>query len=725
MKTLAKISIFILSVIFIFSISILTHYLIITKNVNLDENKLVKTIQNVEYYDGDNKVINTGVINENNVSINNINKNTINAFVYLEDKRFFKHKGVDVIRIFGAIKNNIKSMSFKEGASTISQQLIKNTHLTSEKTLNRKLKELKLTKQLENRYTKYEILEIYLNTIYFGKGAYGIQNASKVYFNKNCNELTLNESCVLASIIKAPNLYSPYNNYEALLNRKNFLLKTLYNENVITKREYEYSLNENIEFSSNNENVLNDYLVQVNKQLDDVLLFNPYEKSNIKIYTYLDLEVQNAIASNIEDYNYKQIVINSKNNGVMAYFGKNYNLRKQVASCIKPIYVYAPMINEKLISQSTVIVDEKINYNGYEPKNYGNIYYGPVTVKTALSKSLNVPSVKLLDSFGLEKANEYAKKFNENLVGKDLTASLGNTEKGLTLKELTDCYSTFSNEGNYNVSSFIKEIKVNDISVFKNTLNENSIFSKETAFIMNDILSECVKTGTAKRLKEFNFDLCSKTGTNGTLKGNLDAYNISYTSEHIIGVWVGNKENSLLDNKISGSTIPTMYAYNTLKKLYQYNTPANFVKPTNVISCKIDNDLLLKEQKHYLSDFGVEYLYIKGTEPTTYNENIINNKIFDITLNLTKNSICLKYKNIGFDGVKIERQFKNNNTIIYSGDDTEIYDTLYKSGEYLYSITPYKILNNKKVYYDKINLSRINFNSNPSIIKKDEWWRFD
>ncbi len=725
MKRFLIITTFSISVIFIVFISFLTYYFVVTSGVNLDQNKLNKTTQNIEYYDGENQIINAGIVNENNVSINNIKEDTINAFIYLEDKRFYSHNGIDVIRIFGAIKNNLLSMSFKEGASTISQQLIKNTHLTSEKTLNRKLKEIKITKQLEKKYTKNQILEIYLNTIYFGKGAYGIQNASKTYFNKDCSQLSLNESCVLASIIKAPSLYSPYTNYDALINRKNLLLNILYKEGVISKTEYDYCLSEKITFNNTSDNYLDDYISLVNEQLDDVLLLNPYQKQNVKVYTYLDNEIQKQIADNIDDYNYKQIVINSKNNGVIAYFGKNYNLKRQIASCIKPIYVYAPMINEKLISQSTVVIDEKINFSGYEPKNFGDVYYGAVTVKTALSKSLNVPSVKLLDAFGLKKANEYAKRLNKNLVGKDLTVALGNTENGLTLKELTDCYSSFSNQGNYNTSSFIKEISVNGNTVYKNKLENNIIFTEETAYIMNDMLKECTKTGTAKKLKDFNFDLCSKTGTNGTTNGNIDAYNISYTSEHIIGVWIGNKENTLLPNKISGSTIPTMYAYNTIQKLYENNKPKSFIKPKNIVSCKIDKDLLLNEQKLYLKDDGEEYLFIDGTQPSLYFKNKIIDKIYDINVNLEKNSININYCIEGFNGVKIDRIFKGKTTTVYQGSDTKFCDKIEKSGEYLYTITPYKIIDNKKVYFEKINLSRVNYSNTNEIIKKDEWWHDD
>ena len=161
MKSFIKITTFSLSIIFILSLSLFTYHLIVTNGVNLDESKLNKTIQNIEYYDNDNQIINTGILNESNVSINTLNKHTLDAFIYLEDKRFYSHSGIDVYRILGAIKNNGLSRSLKEGAATISQQLIKNTPLTSEKTLSRKLKEVKLTKQLESKYSKNEILEKY------------------------------------------------------------------------------------------------------------------------------------------------------------------------------------------------------------------------------------------------------------------------------------------------------------------------------------------------------------------------------------------------------------------------------------------------------------------------------------------------------------------------------------------------------------------------------------
>ncbi|MBO5712789.1 MAG: transglycosylase domain-containing protein, partial [Clostridia bacterium] len=202
-----KILLFTLVLGLIFIICGLVYFFIVNQGVYLDTSKLTKNTLVYEFYDANNTLFykQNGKNGENYVELSTLNDYTINAFISIEDKRFYSHNGVDVKRILGAILSNVKALKIKEGASTISQQLIKNTHLSSEKTLKRKLNEIYLTMQLENRYTKNEILEIYLNTIYFGGGAYGINDASKLYFNKNASDLTLNESATFAGLIKAPN----------------------------------------------------------------------------------------------------------------------------------------------------------------------------------------------------------------------------------------------------------------------------------------------------------------------------------------------------------------------------------------------------------------------------------------------------------------------------------------------------------------------------------------
>ncbi len=722
MKKIIKISLYVLIALFILLLAFMTYAFCVTKNTFFDENKLIKGKNTIEYYDCNDKIIDVYTNSNSYVSLSNLNKHTIDAFICVEDKRFYKHNGIDLIRILGAIKNNLFSFSLKEGASTISQQLIKNTHLSNEKTLNRKLNEVKLTLELEKKYSKNEIIEKYLNTIYFGGGAYGIQNASKLYFNKNASELTINESCMLAGLIKSPTNYSPFSNYENSIERKNIVLNLMLKENAISQNQYDKYLNETIKINKNtNSDIFRDYILQVFNEYENILSLNPYSQEKIKIYTYLDTDLQKEISTNIQnEYGYKQIVINSKNGGVIAYYGENSNEKRNVASCIKPIYIYAPMLNEKLITESTVIVDEEINYSGYSPSNYGNKFYGPVTVKTALSKSLNIPAVKLLDSFGIDKANNYMKKYNLNLRGNNLTSALGNIENGLTLKELTDCYSPFNNEGNYVKSSFINKIEINNNVIYQNKANSNQIFSSETAYIMNDMLKESVKSGTSKKLDGFDFDVCAKTGTNGNSDGNIDAYSISYTTSHLVGVWLGSNSTNLMPNTISGSTLPSMYAYNTLKYLYKNNKPQNFKQPENVVKVKVDNDVLLSEQKAYLSKYGYEYVYINGTQPTQVLENVNNSKIYDITIKNENNSIIINYKNNGYKGVEIYRNYNGKITKIYNGNEGEVKDSITNYGEYIYTLKPYKIDGKKVIYGDEILIGKIKYSKDS--IKNQEWW---
>lgn len=718
MKRIFKFLLFInLSAIFLLS-SFVLYMFIITSSSKLDEEKLITSNSNITFLDDLNEEIEVSAIknNVNFISLDKLNTHTINAFISIEDKRFFEHNGFDFKRIIASLINNIKTASFKEGGSTISQQLIKNTHLNSEKTLKRKFKEFRITYQLEKKYSKEEILQAYLNTIYFGKGAYGINNASMVYFNKTADKLTLNESCVLASIIKAPKIYSPFNNMENAFNRKNLVLKLMFENNYITKEEYLKAKNEEIEL--NNKNTIfysSDYIKAVQNELENIFVLNPYKlKGNVKVYTYLDNNLQKQLSEinveNCENYNKSQIVINSKKGGIIAYFGSNSNLKRTPASCVKPWLIYAPMINDNKLLESSIISDSPIDINGYKPQNYLNKYYGKVDVKTALSKSLNVPAVKLLNAYGLKNANKYAKKLAPNFVCKDLTSALGNCESGLTLKELCDAYSPFNNDGNFKKSSFIKRIEVNGKVVYQNKNEESSVFSKETSFIINDILKETVKTGTLKKLKDFNFDLCGKTGTNGNSNGNTDAYSICYTSEHTIGSWIGEGD-TLLPNSVSGGTYPAIYVNEILKNLYNNHLPENFKKPQNVIELNIDIDELYNNEKAYVSNNDNNYktyFYISGTEPKIRLEN-------------SKTPIIENAKISQLNGkVKIEFSLKNaikyeiirNNKIVYVGEiPQEFYENLIDYGYYDYSIIAYS-QNGKTIKYDlpKIKFDKSSLN---------------
>ncbi len=724
MKTVLKIFLSITISLLIVALLFFTYLLILVKDYKLDEKKLTTVVKKYEFYDNYNNLVYEDATGGKNkyISIDKLNKHTIDAFIAIEDRKFFSHSGIDYKRIAGATLKNLKSKSLKEGASTISQQLIKNTHLNNEKTLKRKVAEIKITKELENKFTKKQILEKYLNTIYFGKNAYGINEASLLYFNKSASLLDINESAMLAGIIKSPNVYSPLNSITNAVNRKNVVLKAMLSANYISKGEYEEYKDKKLNFNfKNNENYLKNYLTAVKQELEEIISLNLYENSVIKIQTYLDSSVQkNLVETTIDDVNnigVSKIVINNKNNGVIAYFGENSKLKRCPASTVKPWLVYAPMINEKYVTASSVINDEKININGYSPKNYGDKYYGNITVKDALKYSLNVPPVKLLDGFGIKKVNKYLNKMGINIKNEGLSVALGSINGGMTLKEICDAYSPFNNDGNYIKSQFIKSVSVNGKTVYKNVNDKINVFSKETSFIINDILKECAKTGTSKKLKDFDFDLCAKSGTNGNEDGNLDAYSISYTTEHIIGVWLGNVDNSIIDNKITGGSYPTIFNKEIVKFLYKDKKPSSFEIPKNVISLKVDKDNLIKNSESLICDDGESFYYILGTEPTSVKD--LKFKFLSSETSLNNNLVEIKNSSINCEKLKIIRTYKGTSKTVYDGAYLDKYiDALSDYGIYEYSL----------IFYDKdgneypFKTKSINFSKNSLDIIKNEWW---
>ncbi len=719
----------ILAVCFLIITTIITgslfYGLIIVKDSVLETDKLVSNKVKYTFYDGNNQIIDNNLLkNSSHVLVKELKPYTLNAFIAIEDRRFYTHNGIDYKRIIGAMLNNIKTMSLKEGASTISQQLVKNTHLSSEKTFKRKLSEIKITKQLEKKYTKQQILEMYLNTIYFGSGAYGINEASITYFNKTAKDLTINESAVLAGIIKAPSKYSPLINYDSCFNRKNVVLKSMYDCNFISKSEYEENRVMEINLSKESSfKGLQNYIDACKCEYDSLNL-NPYQSNDVKIYTALDVNAQNLLnelrVENEPNYNRKQIIINAKNNDIIAFYGNNSNLKRSPASCVKPWLVYAPILNEKYATLSTVINDKKKSFNSYSPSNYDDKYYGLVTLKTALEKSLNLPAVELLNDFGVNKAINYAKKMDVNIENKDLSIALGAISNGLTLQQLCDCYSPFTNNGNYTKSHFIKKVEIGNKQVYNVNNKSVKVFNEDTAFLINDALKSAVKSGTSKKLSSFEFDVCAKTGTNGSKNGNLDAYSIAYTQNHIIGTWLGNNDNSLMPNFVAGGNYPTIYTSEVLSYLYKNEKPSNFTKPQNIIKEYIDENTLLNKEELYVDEEnGIPYYYINGTQPTKQKR---NNKIMvndvKITLNNGKVTIYLDVENA--TKIKVEREFNKQNEIVYHDRNiSKITDKIYRFGKYNYFVTIY---DNNEIF-KKIELPTINYNKNNlSIINNNDWY---
>ena len=716
-KTL-KIIGFISAVILALSIGAIFITHAITRDVMLDESKLKKSGQIIEVYSSSGNLVakKSSSNGGNYIKITKLSNNTKNAFIAIEDKRFYTHNGIDVKRILSATLENIKSLSFKEGASTITQQLIKNTHLSSEKTVKRKLKEIKLAINLERKYSKDEILEMYLNTIYFGRGAYGIEDASQTYFNKSASNLTLNESAMLAGIIKAPSTYSPESNYDLVISRKNLVLKVMKECGFISENEYKLNSNSKLKINAFDKNTdYGDYVNATISEYENSNNFMPYGNSVVKLYTYLDESLQKGIDEKTTNYDENKIVINSKLCGVTAFIGKYSNIKRNPASCVKPWLVYAPMINDGYIKESSVIDDEEINFNGYSPKNYNDKYHGAVTVKYALSNSLNVPTVKLLNGYGLEKVNNYTKLMNLDVKNENLTCALGGITGGLTLKELCDKYSVFNGGGNFSESKFIKSIYFDNIKIYEHTPKKSQVFSEETAFIINDILKNSVESGTSKKLRTLPFDICAKTGTNGNSNGNFDALSIAYTTDSIVGVWVGNYDNEIMPNSVTGSNEPSAISYKVLQKLYKNSLPLPFSKPNGVIEVNIDVNYLLENKIETISTSGERFYYIKGSEPNLEKFEDVAPSIISVKTALNNGNVSITYNVKNADNIVIYRVCYGKEFIVYKGEPNASFtDKLKSFGTYHYKIIAKNENKEETIYitpsvkYDKTNLSLIN-----------------
>jgi len=671
MKKVFKISLIVVAILMLVFTTIamifITNIMKETNGVEFNKEKLITASKQLNIYGNDNNLINVAAFDGKNVvSIDDLSDDTINCFLSIEDKKFYEHNGLNYKRIVKAMLNNIKSRSFKEGASTISQQLIKNTHLTNEKTLKRKVKEMLLTKKLEKAFTKDEILETYLNVIYFGHNCYGIEEASKYYFNKSSTELNLEESALLAGIIKAPSYYSPINNYDNALKRRNLVLLEMMEDGNITDETYYNTMKKEINLDITQQSMPDTlYLKAVKNEAEKILNISAQQISlnGYKIYTYYDGKSQNALENglnNESNYHKNQYgntsdslatVINNSTGGIEALYGKSKydltNLKRQPGSAIKPILVYAPALEKGEIHNCSQILDEKVDYDGYSPNNVGNVFHGYTSIRDCVADSLNIPAIKVMDYVGINNCKLFAQnagiKFNEYDNG--FAIALGGFNEGITLTDLTGSYTSFASNGNYIEPSFIRKITTSDdIVVYERNETKHQIMGEDTAYLMTDLLIDGVKKGTSKRLKDLKYDVAGKTGTVAVKNTNLntDVYSIAYTTEHSIGVWLGNysfdKEFNL-EGSNNGGTYCTTIVKDILNNVYSDHSPSNFEMPDSVVELSIDEKNLQENHTIKLAGsdcperYQIKEIFAKRYAPSEVSDLYTNFDIdFDVTL---------------------------------------------------------------------------------------------
>ena len=512
--------------------------------------------------------------NREPVKIAQVPKNLQNAFVAVEDNRFYEHMGIDPRGILRAVWANLRGRTVTEGGSTITQQLAKNAYLTQDRTFKRKIQEVFLALQLERQYTKQEILELYLNQIYFGQGAYGVQAAAQTYFGKNVEDLTLNECAMLAGIPKSPNYYSPLNNLQAAQERKATVLDQMAKYGYITSSEAAKTKKEQLALvkpkpkeHTKEASYFVDYVTQL---MIDKYGADAVYKEGLKIYTTIDMDMQKAAeaamknlpngpvdGNGIQQPQGALVAIDPHNGYIKAMVGgrgtDQFNratmAERQPGSAFKP-FVFAAALENKF-TPSTVIDDS--------PVKIGDC--GKVTLRKVAEQSLNVPTVKIAEKLGIDKPIYYAQEMGITsfvLDGpqndRNLATALGGLTKGVTPLELTSAYGTFANKGvHVDPVAVVKVLDRNGKVLEQAEPKQRSVISEASAAELTDMLEGVIDHGTGARAK-IGRPAAGKTGTTSDYH---DAWFVGYTPDLVAGVWVGNDSNTAL-NGMSGGLTPAM-----------------------------------------------------------------------------------------------------------------------------------------------------------------------
>ena len=527
-----------------------------------------------------------GSFNGDDVRISDLPDYVPNAFLAIEDRRFRSHYGVDPIGVLRAMYTNYRTGRVVQGGSTLTQQLAKNLFLTPERTIERKLQEVVLAVWLETKYTKDEILQLYLNRVYFGAGAIGIEKAARAYYQKSAADLSLAEAATLAGVVKAPSAANPISNPQAAAERAKLVIQAMVEAGFITEEDAAQSEDQPAEVKSQAYLSSRNFVVDwVKEQLPEFV--KDYGQSLV-VETTIDpaLQVQSelVLTKTLSTEGVKlqasegAFVMLDGSGAVLAMVGgKSYKksqfnratkAKRQPGSAFKP-FVYLAAL-ERGFTPETVEVDEPVRIGNWQPENYRKKYLGPVSLETALALSLNTVAAKLAVDVGPEAVAAVAHRLGiTSPLGKDASIALGTSE--VTLLELTSAFVPFSN-GGYPVTPYaVTRIRTRDGAVVyeRNGSGFPKAIADHDLYNMNRMMRLVVTDGTGNRAGFPDFDIAGKTGTSQDYR---DAWFIGYTSELIAGVWVGNDDNSPT-KKVTGGLIPAEIWRGVMEPAHRGLTP--------------------------------------------------------------------------------------------------------------------------------------------------------
>ncbi|SFE34676.1 PBP1A family penicillin-binding protein [Alteribacillus iranensis] len=629
----------------------------------LDPDELVFS-QAAEIYDQNDEEVTRLQSSENRdlVDIDNVPEHAKAAFVAVEDVRFYDHFGIDIKRLFGAVAANFTEGFGAEGASTITQQVVKNAFLSQEKTITRKVQEQYLAVRLEQQYSKNQILEMYLNLIYFNKGAHGIGEAASVYFNKSdVSELTIEDAALLAAIPRRPSYYDPTINPQEAKDRRDMIINLMVEHGFISEQDGEtakqVTIEQQIDFNPpQNDPVYDSFISQVQSELEQIdgITTNDLYTAGLKVYTTLDTDAQkyaeqviqtNEYISHYPDSEEFQVgftLLDTESGAIKAMVGNrqsqdvsrgfNYAARSsaQPGSTIKPILDYGPAIEYNKWSTYHQIEDSPHQYsNGGDIRNYSGTYSGNVSMREALVRSLNIPAVKALQQTGLERAGDFARNLGIPVEQVYESYALGGFSNGVSSLDMAGAYAAFGNGGMYTEPYTVRKIEFPDGRVMELEPSSERVMQDYTAYMITDVLKDVVTDprGTGRAANIPGLPLAGKTGTtnftneehqkfNIPAGGDPDVWFTGYTTQYTAAVWTGfsgnRGENYLINNE---SNIAKEVFRLIMSHVSENVETPDFTKPESVEEIAIDVNTGRRASAFTPSSQTVTELFVKGTGP--------------------------------------------------------------------------------------------------------------
>ncbi|ADC51186.1 penicillin-binding proteins 1A/1B [Alkalihalophilus pseudofirmus OF4] len=605
-----------------------------------------------------------------NISIQDAPQVLEDAFIAVEDIRFYDHFGIDVRRMFGALAANVTDGFGAEGASTITQQLVKNLFLNEQKQLTRKVQEQYLAVKLEQKYSKDQILEMYMNQIYLGSGGWGVEAASQSYFNKSIQDLTLADAALLAGIPRRPSFYDPTQNPEAAESRRNLVISLMEQHGKVTSEEaaqakaipIEDQLNPSGKREAYPYEAFYNQIVSEIEAMDGISIHDLYH-SGLRVYTTLDVEAQehvervlqtNDFIANYPDNEFFQAgitLLDTKTGEIRAIGsgledtgiqrGLNYatEIERQPGSTIKPILDYGPAIEYLQWSTAKVLVDEAHTYsNGTEFGNFGGTYEGAMSMRRALARSRNVPAVKALQEVGVDRAANFAQGLGIPIDQDPMPESygLGGFNTGFSTMDLAGAYAAFGNNGTYNKPHTVRKIVFPDGREINTSPEPTAAMSDYTAYMVTDMLKTAVTDGTGTTANIPGLPMAGKTGTTNFAQDTRTKHNIprdgvpdvwfsGYTTNYTAAVWAGftkYDEGNYLQSQEDRRLAQRIFKAVMEEVSSNVETP-DFTQPNSVVRIGVERSTGLLPSEFTPRSEIVEELFVRGNEPTRVSEEFI------------------------------------------------------------------------------------------------------